>query len=97
MSEYYIYLSKTINLLIHNFIIISQKFKFWKLYVYRYLTNTPTVAFCVIFIIAFSAYVKSGAMLLSEIMANNCKTYWWSTLLHIQNYVNPHDMVSNQI
>ncbi|CAO1356977.1 unnamed protein product [Diamesa serratosioi] len=73
-------------------IIAIGKFKLWILYAYRYLTITPIVAFTILFFLAFPAQFASSAMFKIAMPLDNCQTYWWSTLLHIQNYFNPHNL-----
>lgn len=66
----------------------------WQLYVNRYIMITPIVAFSILFFIAFPDSLENTAMFRRETQIGNCRMYWWSALFHIQNYVNPHNVVS---
>ena len=72
----------------------SGKFKLWKLYIYRFMMITPIVAFSILFFLAVPDFVENTAMVRTSMASDNCQKYWWSALLHIQNYVNPSNLVS---
>lgn len=38
--------------------------------------------------------LKISSLSIHLFFRDNCKRYWWATLLHIQNYVNPGQIVS---
>uniref|UniRef100_A0A182P7U7 Nose resistant-to-fluoxetine protein N-terminal domain-containing protein n=1 Tax=Anopheles epiroticus TaxID=199890 RepID=A0A182P7U7_9DIPT len=64
------------------------------MYLHRYLRLTPALAALVLFSATLMRYVGSGpfwdgAMTLTE---EPCRTYWWSALLYVQNYVNPQEV-----
>ena len=61
------------------------------------MTITPILAVILLSLVAFSKSIPSSPLLNAALISENCKTYWWSALLHIQNYVNPLNMVTNSI
>lgn len=65
-----------------------------KMYLHRYLRLTPALAVVVLFTASLMKFVGSGPFWGSAmtLMSDNCHKYWWSTLLYIQNYVNPREM-----
>ncbi|XP_055551537.1 nose resistant to fluoxetine protein 6-like [Wyeomyia smithii] len=64
------------------------------LYLHRYIRITAPFAALVLFVVSFSKYMGEGLLWKSIIERNAeiCSQYWWSALLHIQNYVNPRSM-----
>ncbi|XP_058467393.1 nose resistant to fluoxetine protein 6-like [Malaya genurostris] len=64
------------------------------LYRHRYIRITAPYAALVLFVVSFAKYMGEGFMWKTIIDANDetCSKYWWSALLHIQNYVNPRSM-----
>lgn len=67
-----------------------------KTYLHRYLRITPVVAILVLMLLTFFKFFGDGPY--HTFMVNfhlpNCENYWWSALLHVQNYVNPTNVVS---
>ncbi|XP_055304016.1 uncharacterized protein LOC129569308 [Sitodiplosis mosellana] len=63
------------------------------LYFHRYLRLTPLLFISVLFSMSLLRFFGSGP-LWSQLMNinTNCEKYWWSTLLYVQNYVNPNDI-----
>ncbi|CAG4983762.1 unnamed protein product [Parnassius apollo] len=62
-------------------------------YLNRLLRMFPVLAAMVLFETSLYNRVSDGPLwegLASNIV--NCRQYWWSTLLHIQNFVNPRDL-----
>ncbi|CRK88312.1 CLUMA_CG002091, isoform A [Clunio marinus] len=59
-----------------------------RLILHRYLRYTPVLAALVLFTASLSRFFITGPFG-EDIEVVNCQNYWWSTLLHIQNYVNP--------
>ncbi|XP_050074483.1 nose resistant to fluoxetine protein 6-like [Anopheles maculipalpis] len=64
------------------------------MYLHRYLRLTPALAALVLFSATLMKYIGSGpfwdgAMRLTE---DSCQKYWWSSLLYVQNYVNPQEV-----
>ncbi|XP_058444050.1 nose resistant to fluoxetine protein 6-like [Malaya genurostris] len=72
----------------------NKKLNVCLLYVHRYLRITPAFAALLLFTVGIYPLVSSGPVWNStlKITVGNCNTYWWSALLHIQNYVNPNEM-----
>lgn len=66
------------------------------MYLHRYLRLTPVLAILILLVVSFFRHIRSGPY--STVDYNNnaipCTKYWWSALLHIQNYVNPQEVVS---
>lgn len=72
------------------------KFDYTLLYLHRYLRLTPLLAACVLIAITVFKHLGSGPLwaLFNYVgVEENCRNYWWSTLLFIQNYYNPDQMV----
>ncbi|XP_044739778.1 nose resistant to fluoxetine protein 6-like [Chrysoperla carnea] len=65
-------------------------------YIHRYLRVTPPFAALVILYITFYMKLGSGPIWESnnQILQDSCKEYWWSSVLHIQNFVNPNKYCS---
>lgn len=64
-------------------------------YLHRYLQLTPVLAVLILIYTNLLKHLGTGPMW-SYIQYNyveNCRKYWWSTLLYIQNYVN----INNQV
>lgn len=64
-------------------------------YLHRVLRLFPILAAMVLFEASLFNYVSDGPLWIGP--AQNvlrCRQYWWSTLLHIQNFVNPINLVS---
>ncbi|XP_044271288.1 nose resistant to fluoxetine protein 6-like [Tribolium madens] len=61
-------------------------------YLYRYFRITPPLAIVVLIYATLIQFLGSGPLWYDTCMAHlePCKYYWWSTLLHIQSYTNPH-------
>ncbi|KAF5285094.1 hypothetical protein FQA39_LY16783 [Lamprigera yunnana] len=69
------------------------KFNIIKFYINRYLRLTPTLAVIILVCVAFVTYLGVGPMLITQnISSMNCRRYWWSALLYVQNFVNVDDM-----
>ncbi|XP_049532610.1 nose resistant to fluoxetine protein 6-like [Anopheles darlingi] len=64
------------------------------MYAHRYLRLTPALAALILYTATLMRYSGSGPFWdgAMTLMADNCRTYWWSTLLYIQNYVNPTEL-----
>lgn len=60
----------------------------------RYLRYTPTYGALILFTISFSIRVLNGPYII-EALRDVCVENWWSTLLHIQNYVHWDNMCLN--
>lgn len=74
----------------------GQKFKLWHFYLRRYIRLTPSLAVVVMILAVLSHRFGSGPLWkrTSAAVAKPCQYFWWSALLHIQNYVNAKHIVS---
>lgn len=66
------------------------------LYIHRYLRLTPLLAISVLLSTTLFRFLGDGPIWpgFTEFLKNQCEKHWWSTLLYVQNYVNPDDIVS---
>lgn len=66
------------------------------MYANRYIRITTALAPIILFTITFLRFSGSGPewSVRSNQIIEFCDKYWWSALLHIQNYVNPLEIVS---
>ncbi|XP_018567001.1 nose resistant to fluoxetine protein 6-like isoform X2 [Anoplophora glabripennis] len=64
------------------------KFNIFKYYIHRYLRLTPALAAVVLVSATLLDYMGSGPKwnYVKSDFADNCKQYWWTTLLYVQNY-----------
>lgn len=70
-----------------------KSFNMFKLVVHRYVRYTPVLlAVAIIFQSLFRHIKAPDPYAAREEIVRGCKDYWWSMLLHIQNYVNPKKM-----
>lgn len=62
----------------------------------RYLRHTPLLGVTILVSMSVLRFMGSGPLwpITIEYIGGNCKQYWWSTLIYIQNYVNPDEIVS---
>ncbi|XP_074031574.1 nose resistant to fluoxetine protein 6 [Leptinotarsa decemlineata] len=60
-------------------------------YLHRYLRITLPLALIVLFYATLPQFLGSGPVLHNVYVDHQkfCQDYWWSTLLHLQSYVNP--------
>lgn len=65
-----------------------KKLNLLRLILHRYLRYTPVLAFLILYIVSISRYTNHGPISFPGYV-DCCEKYWWSALLHIQNYVNP--------
>jgi peptidoglycan/LPS O-acetylase OafA/YrhL len=76
-------------------IIHSKRLNVWRMYLHRYLRYTPLLAAILLFLITLMKFFIFGPMTYMETrFVRNCEKWWWTTLLHIQNYANPTEAVS---
>lgn len=89
---------KPMNYLTFVIIFRSGKINVLRFYVHRYLRLTPLLAVVILFTVSLFRFLGNGPFWFStpSIVGGSCEQYWWSALLHIQNYVNPHAIVSEQ-
>lgn len=65
------------------------------LYFHRYLRLTPALAANILFYCTLWKYLVVGPTSSFFVSWTNfCDSYWWSSLLYVQNYVNPTSIVS---
>lgn len=67
-------------------------------YLHRYIRLTPAVAAAIFFELSLQRYFGDGPLnkYLAQQFSESCEDYWWSALLHIQNFVNPSDICLEQ-
>ncbi|XP_070502744.1 nose resistant to fluoxetine protein 6-like [Chironomus tepperi] len=61
---------------------------------HRYLRYTPVLGVAVLCTIALPRYCTGGPLEFGD-FREKCVDYWWSALLHVQNYVNPDKLCLN--
>lgn len=71
----------------------NGKINIWLLYAHRFLRLTPLMGASVLLSMSLMRFMGSGPVwpLSMDYLRQSCKRYWWSTLLYVQNYVNPSD------
>ncbi|XP_031625866.1 nose resistant to fluoxetine protein 6-like [Contarinia nasturtii] len=75
----------------------NGKFKVMRLYLYRYFRLTPMLGVTVLISMTLLRFLITGPYWnnLHEQFRVPCGQYWWSVLLHTQNYVNPNAVCSD--
>lgn len=70
----------------------------FKMYIGRYGRYMPTLAAILLFFVSsFPALLVDGYLQsYLEMPTERCHNYWWSSLLLVQNYVNPSALVGNR-
>jgi hypothetical protein len=73
----------------------SGRVNIFRFYLHRYLRITPAVALLIL-VQKFIRFFNDGPFYNSftRNFQGKCDKYWWSALLHVQNYVNPLQTVS---
>jgi hypothetical protein len=66
------------------------------MYLHRYLRMTPVFAVLILLTVSLFRHFESDPMSSRKyaMFGENCEKYWWTALLHVQNYVNPGQLVS---
>lgn len=66
-----------------------------KMYANRYIRITTALAPIILFTVTFLRLSGSGPEWTARTnqIIGFCDKYWWSALLHVQNYVNPFEVV----
>lgn len=79
-----------------EYITKTGQFNLILFYVHRYLRITLPLSLVVLFYVTLPQFLGSGPMLYNVYRNHqkHCQDYWWSTLLHLQAYVNPDKLVS---
>lgn len=74
----------------------TGRVRIWKLYLYRIMRVTPFVGILIFFLMTLTKYSSEGPYytFFTEAQLPACEQYWWSAMLHVQNYVNPDAIVS---
>lgn len=69
----------------------NEPFVLYRYYIKRYLRLTPVLAAAILIVMAFASRLGGGPAYekVELALVDNCRKYWWSALLHIQNFVNP--------
>lgn len=66
----------------------KQRLNILQMILHRYIRYTPVFAALILYIVSIAKFTTNGPIQASEIR-DACGKYWWSALLHVQNYVNP--------
>jgi peptidoglycan/LPS O-acetylase OafA/YrhL len=72
----------------------KNQLNIFRMILHRYLRYTPVFAAAMLATITFTKYLVTGPLVADE-FRDNCIEYWWSGLLHIQNYINPDKLCLN--
>lgn len=74
----------------------NGKINLARFYFHRYLRITPVLAALVLTMVSFYRHFGTGPYHQHALNFNlpHCQKYWWASLLHIQNYYNPLELVS---
>lgn len=74
----------------------GAKFNIFLFYLRRYVRVTGPLAMVVLVYVTVLEYMGAGPVWTKAMhgLKDQCVEYWWSALLHVQNYVNPTDIVS---
>lgn len=67
----------------------TKNFNICRMIFHRYLRYTPVFAALILYIISLSKFTVNGPLQIDEIRTH-CVDNYWLSLLHVQNYVNPH-------
>lgn len=70
------------------------KFNLGLFYVHRYLRLTPALMAMILYQATLVRYAANRPDTNIETLSDPCREYWWSTILYIQNYVEPSQSVS---
>lgn len=81
-----------------TYFIIRKKLLILPMFLHRYLRLTPVVAATIFCLLSLQRYFGDGPYqkFMVESYYEACEKYWWSSLLYIQNFVNPEKMVQWQ-
>jgi peptidoglycan/LPS O-acetylase OafA/YrhL len=67
----------------------SKKFNYFRVVYRRYIRYTPVYAAIILYTVSLMKFTRQGPFQID--LTSACEKYWWSALLHVQNYVNPLD------
>ncbi|XP_049823516.1 nose resistant to fluoxetine protein 6-like [Aethina tumida] len=65
------------------------KFNVILFYIHRYLRLTPALMAMILYQATLVRYAVNRPGSAIENLSDPCRQYWWSTILYIQNYVEP--------
>ncbi|KAJ8981234.1 hypothetical protein NQ317_016530, partial [Molorchus minor] len=83
------------TLLSYNFMTKRTKvFSIWRYYLHRYIRLTPPLAAAILVSSTLLGDIEST--IIKNKISKPCQKYWWSSLLYVQNYVNPQDLCLSQ-
>lgn len=66
----------------------KKKLNIPKMILHRYLRYTPVFAALILYTVSLSKFTINGPIKVPE-LRDQCIQFWWTALLHVQNYVNP--------
>ncbi|KAG5671530.1 hypothetical protein PVAND_001724 [Polypedilum vanderplanki] len=72
----------------------TGRVRIWKMYLYRFMRVTPFIGILIFFLMTLTKYSSEGPYygFFTSAQIPACEQYWWSAMLHVQNYVNPQDV-----
>lgn len=65
-----------------------------KMIMHRYVRYTPVLMILILFFVSTMKFLVFGPFSNYENLSKNCEKYWWTSFLHVSNYVNPNEMVT---
>ena len=74
----------------------NGKIKIFSVYLHRYVRMTPLLAVSMLVSMSLLRFLGNGPFwpIVLDFNTGHCEHYWWSTLIYVQNYVNPKNIVS---
>lgn len=68
------------------------------MYIHRYIRLTPILGITILFVLSVAKYFGLGPFwnIFFENINSNCNKWWWTSILYVQNYVNPDEIVSKK-
>lgn len=72
----------------------QKKLNVIRMMFHRYLRYTPVLAALILYIVSISKFDFKGPIQ-ADYVRTNCIDNWWTALLHVQNYVNPHSQCAS--
>jgi peptidoglycan/LPS O-acetylase OafA/YrhL len=74
----------------------NGKLNIWRVYLRRYLRLTPLLFFLLLATFLSLHFGSNSPMVNTKVLERKCFDCWWTLLLHVQNFVKPLDMVTNE-
>lgn len=67
------------------------------LYLHRFLRLTPFLGVAILITVSVLKYAGSGPLwpVIMNMLSGQCEENWWKTMLYVQNYVSPDNVVSH--